>query len=363
MTIERFYQGALGLAALLTVSITGCTDNPLDKIDTTPVTGIFDLECPGRTAHFDQVDTFLVIGHRGAGALEVENTIPSFQRAMDEGANSIELDFVMTKDGQIIVWHDWDPNNGIALIRESGAEFGAKYRPRFPPISSDMRRPADELTLEEFRANYWYATKNVIDKDRVEAEIPTFVQFMEWARNQPKLYYVFFDIKLPENRAHLAHEMIGRMDSIYNAFKPSWQGVYMSPNPTVWQKIGELLRNAPLSFDVDLGGGMVNSNYCEISSSTHATTRGGSGFATTMHPFAWTEAPWTTLKNLLTCDLERRDQPRVEGEPAIVQKVIAATINDEEKMRCLVELGIDGLMTDNPAMLVGIAKGMGKQVQ
>ncbi|MBC8144247.1 MAG: hypothetical protein H7X80_01610, partial [bacterium] len=132
---------------------------------------------------------------------------------------------------------------------------------------------------------------------------------------------------------------------------------------TVWQKIGEHLRNVPLSFDVDLGGGTVADDYCSISSSTHATGRGGPGYATTMHPFTWTEKPWTTLKSLLMCDLQRRDEARVEGQLPIVQKVVAATINDEEKMRCLVDMGIDGLMTDNPALLVSIAKAAGKTVQ
>ena len=35
---------------------------------------------------------FLVIGHRGAAGLETENTLPSFQRAIDFGCAAIELD-------------------------------------------------------------------------------------------------------------------------------------------------------------------------------------------------------------------------------------------------------------------------------
>ena len=130
--ISRTFGGVLMSAALAALVISGCKDSPLipDSINT----ALFDLNCPGRTAHFDNVDTFIVIGHRGAAGLEVENTIPSFQLAINEGANAIELDFCMTKDGHIVVWHDWDPNDPIALVREQGIEFGSKYRPRFPGV-------------------------------------------------------------------------------------------------------------------------------------------------------------------------------------------------------------------------------------
>ena len=357
--INRFKMFAATGVALLFFATPGCEENPLNK----QITDAFALNCPGRTEHFANVDTFIVIGHRGAAGLEVENTIEGFQRAMDEGANAIELDFVMTKDHEIVIWHDWDPEDAIALARESGSEYGSKYRPRNPPIYSEWRRQADEYTLEEFREHHWYTTKSLIDKERMPHRIPTLTEFMEWAQNQPKLYYVFFDIKLPPNKDYLADEMMLKMDSIVQAFNPKWKGVYITPHQTVWQRIGELLRDAPLSFDVDLGSGTVSDDYCSISSSTHAETRGGSGFATTMHPFAWTERPWKTLKGLLMCDLARRDAPRLDGSTPVVEKVVAATINDEDKMRCLVDLGIDGLMTDDPALLARIAREAGKTVQ
>ena len=41
---------------------------------------------------------FLIIGHRGAAGLEAENTLPSFQRALDLGCDAIELDVQCSKD-------------------------------------------------------------------------------------------------------------------------------------------------------------------------------------------------------------------------------------------------------------------------
>lgn len=49
---------------------------------------------------------FLKIGHRGAKAYEIENTIDSFKRAIELGANAIELDVRKTKDNHLIISHD-----------------------------------------------------------------------------------------------------------------------------------------------------------------------------------------------------------------------------------------------------------------
>lgn len=51
------------------------------------------------------------LGHRGTGITGErnpfpENSIPSFEAAMEEGANGVELDAEITMDGRIIVMHD-----------------------------------------------------------------------------------------------------------------------------------------------------------------------------------------------------------------------------------------------------------------
>jgi len=49
---------------------------------------------------------FLRIGHRGAKAYEIENTLDSFKKAIALGANAIEMDVRRSKDGELIVIHD-----------------------------------------------------------------------------------------------------------------------------------------------------------------------------------------------------------------------------------------------------------------
>ena len=48
----------------------------------------------------------LVIGHRGYCHFAPENTLPSFKLAMAAGADLVELDYHHTKDGKLIVIHD-----------------------------------------------------------------------------------------------------------------------------------------------------------------------------------------------------------------------------------------------------------------
>lgn len=47
-----------------------------------------------------------VVGHRGAGLLEPENTIRSFLRAEQEGVDELELDLRLSRDGCLVVMHD-----------------------------------------------------------------------------------------------------------------------------------------------------------------------------------------------------------------------------------------------------------------
>ncbi|MCK4265979.1 MAG: glycerophosphodiester phosphodiesterase, partial [Thermoplasmata archaeon] len=48
----------------------------------------------------------MIIGHRGAMANAPENSIESFEMAMEQGAHMIEMDVCLSKDGGVLVMHD-----------------------------------------------------------------------------------------------------------------------------------------------------------------------------------------------------------------------------------------------------------------
>lgn len=51
-------------------------------------------------------EAFDIQGHRGCRGLMPENTIPAFLKAIDIGVTTLELDVVVSKDGQLVVSHE-----------------------------------------------------------------------------------------------------------------------------------------------------------------------------------------------------------------------------------------------------------------
>lgn len=60
-------------------------------------------------------------GHRGAYHYAPENTIYSFEKAIELGADGVEFDVQLTKDGEVVVIHDEKidrVSNGTGLVKE-----------------------------------------------------------------------------------------------------------------------------------------------------------------------------------------------------------------------------------------------------
>lgn len=101
-------------------------------------------------------DQVLVIAHRGAAGAAPENTMASISRAIEEGADWVEIDVQETSDGQVIVVHDsdfmkiaGDPikvwEGDLERIQEIDA--GSWFGPEF----SDQRVPTLEQVLRLIR--------------------------------------------------------------------------------------------------------------------------------------------------------------------------------------------------------------------
>ncbi len=68
---------------------------------------------------------FLKIGHRGAMGYEPENTIRSFQKAIELGVDVIELDVRICKSGEVVVIHDDrvdGTTDGTGFVRDKTLE-------------------------------------------------------------------------------------------------------------------------------------------------------------------------------------------------------------------------------------------------
>lgn len=108
--------------------------------------------------------TVRVLAHRGACGYAPENTMPAFQMALDMGADGIELDVQMTKDGEIVVIHDETINR-----------------------TSNGRGWVKDYTLEELR-QYNYNYHNIVDVWSGETE------------ERPVLYPEYDQVDIPTMR-------------------------------------------------------------------------------------------------------------------------------------------------------------------
>lgn len=71
-----------------------------------------------------------IIAHRGASGYAPENTIPSFEKALEMGAEGIELDVHMTRDGELVVIHDHTidrTSDGSGMIKDFSLDEVRKF--------------------------------------------------------------------------------------------------------------------------------------------------------------------------------------------------------------------------------------------
>ena len=93
---------------------------------------------------------FLKIAHRGYSELYSENTLPAFQKAIEFGADMIELDVHLTRDGTPVVIHDNDierTSNGKGDVAQFLLKELRQFDVDFKKTSGDSFVPVP--TLEE----------------------------------------------------------------------------------------------------------------------------------------------------------------------------------------------------------------------
>ncbi len=108
----------------------------------------------------------LVWAHRGASGYAPENTLAAFQKAVDLGADGVELDIQLTKDDQIVVIHDETIDR-----------------------TSDGKGWVKDYTLEELRAFNYNRTK----PEYKHADIPTMREVFELLK--PTGLFINIEIK------------------------------------------------------------------------------------------------------------------------------------------------------------------------
>jgi glycerophosphoryl diester phosphodiesterase len=95
----------------------------------------------------------LVIAHRGYSLVAPENTLLSYQKAIESGADMIELDINLTSDGELVMIHDHRlerTTNGTGYVHEHSLSeiqsLDAGYH--FKPYIKGTTIPTTEQTIK-----------------------------------------------------------------------------------------------------------------------------------------------------------------------------------------------------------------------
>jgi glycerophosphoryl diester phosphodiesterase len=230
----------------------------------------------------------LVYGHRGARAHAPENTIAAFARAMDDGADGIELDVRTSKDGAVVVLHDPD------LRRVTSAR--------------DLRK-AQDLSMSELGA--------------VELEggtrIPTLGDVLDWADSREALVNV--ELKHDTHDKHALTVGVARV--LRGRTRAATRTMFSSFDPELLARAAVLAPNIPRAF-------LFNGDQ-RFARTPLVHVIGKAVGAAMLHPERVLCAPLRIA----------------HFRKSFIVNVW--TVNDEREAADLARIGVDGLITDDPA--------------
>jgi glycerophosphoryl diester phosphodiesterase len=269
-----------------------------------------------------------VQGHRGCRGLMPENSIPAFERALELGANTLELDVVITGDSQVLVSHEaWFSHEfcldslGREINPEEEQQFnlhrmtcpeirrfdcGSKVHPRFPQQKKMVvHKPLlrEVITACEARATEY------------RRDLPYYNIEVKWEVGGEGIFQ-----PPVEEFARLVLSVLGEFELGDRVNLQSFD------LPT----LREIHRQAPdmrLALLVDENED-YRKKYAEL------------GFQVELL------SPWFKL-----VDEEMITWARERG-----MKVVPWTVNDKADMERMVSLGVSGIITDYPDVLLGMVK-------
>ncbi|MCZ4408153.1 glycerophosphodiester phosphodiesterase [Cryomorphaceae bacterium 1068] len=262
-------------------------------------------------------------GHRGCRGLLPENTLPAFKKALDLGVTTLEMDVVITQDEKVILSHEPWFSHEIALD-SNGSSISEK---------DERNHRIFAMTFDEIQA-YDVGMK----------PHPRFPNQAKVKATKPLLSEVF---SMAETHATETSRALPYYN-IETKSLPEGDGIFHpKPEEFVDLLVAEI-KNAGVedrtviqSFDVRTLQ-VAKEKYPEIQLVLLVEN---------------TETPEENLKILgFTPDIYSPDYTLVnEGLISFARekgmKIIPWTVNEREEMVALIEMGVDGLITDYPDRL------------
>lgn len=257
----------------------------------------------------------LNIGHRGASGYAPEHTIPAYDLALEQGADYIEIDLQMTKDGVLVAMHD------DTLDRTAQAPPGVPERFCSGPV---IKRTLEQIKMCD--AGSWFneTYPQYANPEYAGLKIPTLEEVFQ--RYSTGVNY-YIETKNPEAAPGMEEELLRLMQE-YNLIEPAaqnWRVLIQSFSPASLQKIHALEPSLPL---IQLFSSTETSQTIQAQLDLVRTYAVGIGPSKS--------------------DV---DAALVEAAHARCLDIHPYTVNETAEMEALISLGVDGMFTNFPDRL------------
>jgi glycerophosphoryl diester phosphodiesterase len=283
-------------------------------------------------------------GHRGARGLAPENTLAAFRTALEIGVTTLETDMAVTRDDVIVISHD--PYLNPDIVRDSEGRW---LSVRGPPIRT--------LTLSELRR---------YDVGRLNPASPYARQFPEQrpadGERFPRLAELFALGKTNGNRVRFnietkitpssgsdAPDAATFVRLVVAAVREAGMTGRVTVQSFDWRTLTEVKRLAPEIETSCIT--MQTKDNDTVSDVDGAASPWHAGLALRDHGGslpATVKAAGCGVWSMYWRNLTAKDLAEAH---ALGLKVLPWTVNDLSEMRRLIELGVDGMITDYPDRL------------
>ena len=288
---------------------------------------------------------FLIVGHRGAPHQACENTLESFEIALELGANALELDVSMTSDQHVVLWHDWVP--GVeSELRPTGV--CSLRRPLLP-------QPIHAVPLHELVRDYGY------EHEGQHVPILTFTEFVQRLGQDDRVRFFFLDLKIPEDRPDLVPPLFQDAVQTLQHYHALNKAVFLTLYETIFHRLRHEAQRwrRNTRAHVEIAYDTEGPQLLQLSAWPSAVLRNhkaGARFALWGEPVVTVQS-W---QDFVVAEIRRRDAVNATRPPRTRLRFIVWTINDGSDLCALVGAGVDGIITDDPARLRAIVQHWGQ---
>lgn len=289
-------------------------------------------------------------GHRGARGLAPENTLPAFERALDLGVNTLELDVAVTRDGVLVVAHD--PALNPVITRDANGQWLPGSRG--PLLRSLTAAEVQAYDVGRIDPATSYARTFSGQQPRDGTRIPTLAQVFDLVKSRGAAVRFNIETKLYPNRPDDTVSVEAMTDALLAAIAQAGLRDRVAIQSFDWRSLRRVQEREPSIPTVYLTIQTANNNNVNDPAWTAGLRLADHGSVPRMVKAAG-GAVWSPNGGALTEELVREAH-------ALGLKVIPWTINESAQMERFIGWGVDGIITDYPDRLRTVMQARGMEL-